>query len=63
MEVIKGVINKMCSPAILTGYTETLDGIKGSFETSIPYEEIAKLVRNQINILTFLFFDNQKPSE
>ena len=49
MEVIKGVINKMCSPAILTGYTETLDGIKGSFETSIPYEEIAKLVRNQIN--------------
>ena len=48
MEVINGVITKICSPAILANYTETLNGISGSFETSIPYEKIAKLVQNQI---------------
>lgn len=49
MAVINGVINKMLSPAILTNYTDVLDSLKGSFETSVPYELIAELVRNQLS--------------
>lgn len=49
MEVIKGVINKMSSPSVLTGYSELLEGVKDSFETSLPYEDISRLVRNQLN--------------
>lgn len=49
MAVIRGVIEKAVSPALLTNYTKVLDGIKGSFETSVPYDFIAKLVRNQLD--------------
>lgn len=49
LEVVKGVINKAVSPALLKNYTSILDSIKGSFETSIPYDEIAKLVRDQLD--------------
>ncbi|MBQ1186700.1 MAG: LCP family protein [Clostridia bacterium] len=49
MEVIKGVINKMVTPSILIGYSEVLEGIKDSFETSLPYEDIADIVKNQLN--------------
>lgn len=49
MEIIKGVINKMTSPAMLMGYTEVLEGVKDSFETSLPYEDISRLVRHQLN--------------
>ncbi|MEE1197637.1 MAG: LCP family protein [Acutalibacteraceae bacterium] len=49
MAVIKGVIDKAASPAIILNYKQTLDGMAGSFETDMPYETIAKLIRNQIN--------------
>ncbi len=49
MAVIKGVIDKAASPAIILNYKSTLDGMAGSFETDMPYERIAKLIRNQIN--------------
>ena len=48
MAVIKGVINKAMSPAILTNYTALMDSVSGSFETSMPYDKIADLVRNQL---------------
>ena len=49
MEVIKGVINKMLSPALLKNYTGVLNSVSGSFETSIPYETIASLVKDQLS--------------
>ncbi len=49
LAVVKAVINKALSPALLTNYTAILDGIKGSFETSMPYDEIAGLVREQLD--------------
>lgn len=49
MEVVRAVINKAMSPVLLTNYTEILNGISESFETSMPYSEVAKLVRNQLD--------------
>lgn len=48
MAVIKGVINAAVSPALLTNFSGIMDSIAGSFETSMPYEEIAALVRKQL---------------
>ena len=48
MAVIKGVINKAMSPAILKNYTQLLESVSGCFETSMPYDKIAELVRNQL---------------
>ena len=47
------------SPAILTGYTELMESVAGNFETSMPYDLIAELVRDQLdkggswNIVTY----------
>jgi len=49
MAVIKAVINKAMSPAILSNYTELLESVAGNFETSMPYDMIAELVRDQLN--------------
>ena len=49
MEVIKAVINKAMSPAILTGYADLMESVSGNFETSMPYEMIAELVREQLD--------------
>lgn len=49
MEVIKGVIHKCMSPAILTGYMDILNAVEGSFETSVPYDKIAELIRRQLS--------------
>lgn len=48
MAVISGVINKALTPSILTGYTSVLEAVKGSFETNISYNRIAKLVKEQL---------------
>ena len=48
MEVIRAVIDKVMSPAILTGYTELMESVAGNFETSMPYDLIAELVRDQL---------------
>ncbi len=59
MAVIKGVIKKAMSPAILSSYTEVMDSVSGCFETSMPYDQIAELVREQLdkgvtwNIVTY----------
>lgn len=46
MEVIKGVANKILSPALLKNYSSVLKSVEGSFQTSVPYETIADLVKN-----------------
>lgn len=47
--VIKGVINKALSPELLKNYSSVLSSIQGCFETNISYEEIARLLQQQLN--------------
>lgn len=49
MKVIKAVIEKAMSPTLLTNYAAIMESVSGSFETSMPYEKIAELVRNQLD--------------
>jgi len=46
MEVIKGVVNKVLSTALIKNYSAVLKGVEGSFQTSMPYETITDLVKN-----------------
>lgn len=48
MAVIKAVIEKAMSPAVLTGYTDIMESVAGNFETSMPYDLIAEIVRDQL---------------
>ena len=48
MEVIRGVINRVLSPDILKNYAGVLEAVEGNFETTVPYELIAQLVRGQL---------------
>ncbi len=48
MEVIKAVIKKCSSPAILKDYAGLMASIAGTFETSVPQEKIAELVDAQL---------------
>ena len=70
MAVIKAVIDKSLSPALLANYSQILQGVSGSFDSSMPYDTLAELVRNQLdsgaswNIVTYSVDgkgDNQKP--
>lgn len=49
MAVIEGVISKALSPDILKNYNSLLSAVEGNFETSIPYNMIASLVRDQLS--------------
>ncbi len=49
MAVIQGVIDKVMSPEILKNYSSLLQSIEGNFQTSVPYDLIASLVRDQLN--------------
>lgn len=49
MAVIKGVINKALSTELLKNYTSVLESVEGSFETTVPYSLIAKIVREQLS--------------
>lgn len=48
MELIRAVINKALSPGILKNYVGVLEAVEGNFETTVPYELIAQLVRDQL---------------
>lgn len=48
IEVIKAIIRKAASPAILTNYTSLLSALEGSFQLSMPYDKLASLVRSQL---------------
>lgn len=49
MAVIKGVINKAISPSILANYSTLLSSLDGCFQTDVPYDLMAELVREQLS--------------
>ena len=49
MAVIKAVIEKAMSPSLLMNYTDLMASVSGSFETSMPYDTIAELVRDMLD--------------
>ena len=50
MAVIQAVINKLTtSTALLNNFSELMDSLNGCFETSVPYDQVAVLVREQLN--------------
>lgn len=48
MAVIKAVIEKAMSPSLLKNYADIMQSVSGSFETNMPYDKIAELVRDQL---------------
>ena len=51
MKIIKAVVEKMMSGAILTRYEEILDSLEGMFVTDISKENVSKLVKMQLSDL------------
>ena len=49
MKVIKAMIQKMTSTDFLLNYTNVLNALAGSFETSIPMDLISEGVKSQLN--------------
>ena len=49
MEVIKGVAEKLASPALLKNYKNTLNSLSESFGTNAPYDLISYLIRLQLD--------------
>ena len=49
MKVIQAVMDKAMSPKILKSYSKLMNSLSGCFETSMPYEKIAELVRDQLD--------------
>ena len=48
LRIIQAAINKVLSPAILSSFNDVLKATEGCFQTDVPYELIAELVRNQL---------------
>lgn len=48
MEVIRAVLEKCTSPAILQNYQSVMEGIAGSFETNMPRSQILSLAMAQL---------------
>ncbi len=49
MEVIKGVIDKATSVAMLTNYKKILESVAESMETTVPLEKITELINEQLS--------------
>lgn len=49
MAVIQGVANKVMSKDILKNFSEILEEVGGCFETDIPYDTLAMLVKGQLD--------------
>ena len=49
MAVIQGVVDKVTQPSFLKNYLSVMDSLDGCFETNIPYDLIASLVRKQLD--------------
>lgn len=49
MEVIRAVIDKCASSSLLTSYGSVMNAVSGSFETSMPEDQIASLVKMQLS--------------
>lgn len=60
MTVIKAIVNKACSSAVLTKYQELLKAASDAFITNMPYADISSLVQMQLgdmadwNITTYV---------
>lgn len=52
MAVITAIINKLASSELLYNYTDVMDAIAGSFQTSMSSEEIYDFVKMQIDEMT-----------
>ena len=48
MTVIKAIVNKACSSAVLTKYQELLKAASDAFITNMPYADISSLVKMQL---------------
>lgn len=48
MAVIEAVFQKAMSPSILNSYLSILDSVQGCIDTSVPYDVLADLVRQQL---------------
>lgn len=48
LAVIQGVVQKMMSVEMLTNFSDILDKVAGCFETNIPYDTLAALVKEQL---------------
>ena len=48
-KVLKAMLNKAMSPAIITNYSSILKSIDGSFETNMSSSDITKLIKMQLN--------------
>lgn len=48
MTVIKAIVNKTCSSAVLTKYQELLKAASDAFITNMPYADISSLVQMQL---------------
>lgn len=48
MTVIKAIVNKACSSAVLTKYRELLKAASDAFITNMPYADISSLVQMQL---------------
>jgi len=51
--VLKAIIEKLLSPAILTGAADLIDSVKGNVDTNMSMEQIQELIKSQL--------DDQKP--
>lgn len=49
MEVIRAIVQKAASSSLLTNYGSVMEAVSGSFETSMPSEQIASLVKMQLS--------------
>lgn len=49
MTVIKAIVDKAVSPAFLNNFTDLMNSIEGSFETSMSSKQISALVRMQLD--------------
>ncbi len=49
LAMIKAVVNKALSPELLVRYNALMDSLQGSFETSIPYDTLSTIVREQLD--------------
>ena len=48
MAVIRGIVDKVTSPQILSSYDKLLKAVEGCFITNMPYEDISALVKMQL---------------
>jgi len=47
--VLKAIIEKLLSPAVLTGASDLLNSVKGNVETNMSMEQIQELIKSQLD--------------